>query len=264
MEIVDIAEEYRETYCNCLEDWSDEMKEAGSLKSRWYDRNRDQGLRVKLARDEQGRIVGMIHYAPIERAPAIGEGLYYVYCIWVHGHKKGVGDHRRRGIGKALLDAAERDAKALGGKGLAAWGITLPFFMRSKWFKKNGYSVADRDGMVELVWKSFAADAIPPKLLKPMKKPESGTDRPKVTCFRNGWCQAQNIACERMKRAAGELGGAVDIVEIDTDRRDVMDDWGYGDAIFVDGRQVVTGPPPTLDKLRRILKKAVAQRLRHG
>jgi hypothetical protein len=28
--------------------------------------------------------------------------------------------------------------------------------------------------------------------------------------FRNGWCPAQNLACERMKRAVAEYGGRID------------------------------------------------------
>ena len=65
-----------------------------------------------------------------------------------------------------LLDAAERDAESRGAKGMAAWGILLPFFMRSKWFRKHGYKKADRDGMIELVWKPFAEDAAPPRYEK--------------------------------------------------------------------------------------------------
>jgi|GEM_PF-2917000 len=28
MEIIDLSKEYDDTYCKCLEDWSEEMKEA--------------------------------------------------------------------------------------------------------------------------------------------------------------------------------------------------------------------------------------------
>ena len=114
MEIIDLADGYVDSYCACLEDWSDEMRESGSLKKEWYEKKRNQGLRVKLAVNEKREAVGMIHYAPIENAPADGSGLYYVYCVWVHGYKQGVGDNRKKGIGKKLLLAAETDAMALG------------------------------------------------------------------------------------------------------------------------------------------------------
>lgn len=260
MEIIDIADEYVDTYCKCLEDWSDEMKESGTLKQEWYRKKRGQGLRVKLARNEKNEIVGMIHYVPIEQAPASGKNLYYVYCIWVHGYKKGVGDNRRKGIGTMLLKAAEEDARTSGADGIAAWGITLPFFMRSRWFKKHGFVRADKDGMTELVWKAFKDDAEPPKLIRQKKKPEPGKDKVNVTCFRNGWCPAQNLACERVKRAAAEYGDRVDYQEIDTDTRENLEAWGISDALFIDDRLINTGPPPSYEKLRKLLKKTVEKR----
>ncbi|TVR73113.1 MAG: N-acetyltransferase [Spirochaetaceae bacterium] len=90
-----------------------------------------QGLRVQLARDNDGAIVGMIQYTPIEHAPLYGRDLYYIYCVWVHGHKQGVGSR--------LLDAAESDARTLGAKGIVAWGLRIPVFMRSRWFRKRRY-----------------------------------------------------------------------------------------------------------------------------
>lgn len=259
MEIIDLSDEYADTYCKCLEGWSPEMREAGDLKARWLARNRERGLRVKLARNERNEIVGMIHYAPIERAPAAGKGLYYVYCVWVHGYKKGVGNHQGRGVGTLLLEAAEKDARELGARGMAAWGLTLPFFMRSKWFKRRGYVPADRDGAMELVWKPFEKGAVPPGFLRQRKKPETAKDAVTVTCLRNGWCPAQNLACERAKRAAAEFPGRVRYVEIDTDDPERLAEWGVSDAIFVDDRMVVTGPPPKYEKLRGMLRKAVAR-----
>jgi hypothetical protein len=32
MKIIDLREQYHQTYFHCLEDWSDEMKEAGNHK----------------------------------------------------------------------------------------------------------------------------------------------------------------------------------------------------------------------------------------
>lgn len=255
MEIIDLSSEYEETYCRCLEDWSDEMKEAGGLKKIWLEKKKKEGLRVKLAKDEEGKIAGMIQYIPIEHAPVAGSGLYYIYCIWVHGHKEGVGNRQKKGTGTMLLSAAEQDCRDLGAAGIAAWGIILPFFMRSRWFKKHGFKRADRVGMIELVWKPFTAGAVKPRLLKMKRKPlvEKGTLT--VTCLRNGWCPAQNISCERMKRAAAEYSSSIKYVEIDTEKRENLEEWGIADAIFIDDNTVPTGPPPSYEKLRKKLKK---------
>ena len=36
MKIIDLEEKYNHLYFMCLEDWSDEMKEAGDHKENWY------------------------------------------------------------------------------------------------------------------------------------------------------------------------------------------------------------------------------------
>ena len=139
MEIVDLSPEHEGLYCLCLEDWSDEIREAGDHKARWYERMKQRGLRVKLARDDQGVIGGMIQYLPIEHSFLEGRDLNFVYCVWVHGYKQGRGNFQGRGMGKALLAAAEEDTRAQGKKGLAAWGVALPVFMKASWFKRQGY-----------------------------------------------------------------------------------------------------------------------------
>ena len=257
MEIIDLVEEYENTYCMCLEDWSDEMKEAGDYKKVWYERKKTKGLRVKLARNKEGRIVGMIQYVPVEEAPVLGGNLYYIYCIWIHGYKEGVGNWQNRGTGRKLLAAAEEDARSLRSKGMVAWGITLPFFMRSKWFKKNGYRKIDRDGITELLWKPFTGDAEPARLIKKKKTPGKQKNGVSVTCFRNGWCPAQNIVCERMKRAVEETGGRAEYIEIDTENRENLLEWGISDALYINGRQINTGPPPAYESLKKRLEKAI-------
>ena len=66
MKIIDLADNYKNIYYLCLEDWSEEMKEAGNHKKVWYNKMQSKGLRVKLAMDDDGRVGGMIQYLPIE------------------------------------------------------------------------------------------------------------------------------------------------------------------------------------------------------
>ena len=53
MEIIDLPSEQEQSHFKCLEEWSPEMRDVGSLKEQWYRRMKDKGLRVKVARDEQ-------------------------------------------------------------------------------------------------------------------------------------------------------------------------------------------------------------------
>ena len=160
-------------------------------------------------------------------------------------------------MGKALLKAAEEDAQALGAKGMAAWGISLPFWMRASWFKKQGYQKADKHGISILMWKPFAQDARPPKWGTVGKPPGLVPGKVTVTIFSNGWCQAQNLPAERAIRAARELGDKVVVREISTFEPADARKWGQCDALFIDDKQVNTGPPPSYEKIKKLIEKRV-------
>jgi len=255
MNILDLAAEREKLYFLCLEDWSDEIKEAGDHKEYWYRKMKDKGLRVKLALDETGEVGGMIQYVPVEYSFAEGSNLYFINCIWVHGHKQGRGNFQKKGMGKALLQAAEDDVKDIGASGIAAWGIPLPFWMRASWFKKRGYVKIDQQGFLgeALLWKPFTQGATPPRLIKPKKRPGILPGKVAVTALLNGWCPAQNMIFERAKRAAAEFGDKVVFQGIDTFNRENFLEWGIMDALFIDGKQVRTGPPPSYEKIRGII-----------
>ena len=257
MRIIDLSSEHEELFLKCLEDWSPEMNEAGDRRRAWLEKMRVRGLDVKLALDDRGVVGGMIQTVPIELSHARGKDLQTILCIWVHGYKQGRGNFQKRGMGKALLAAAEEQAQKNGKKGMAAWGIGLPFWMRASWFKKHGYQVADKNSMAVLLWKPFSADAAPPVWFKPLKRPEGMPGKVVVTAFVDGWCQGQNLSVERARRAASGHGDKVVYREMDTTDRAVLEEWGIPSALFIDDREVNTGPPPTYEKLRKLIAKRV-------
>jgi N-acetylglutamate synthase-like GNAT family acetyltransferase len=255
MKIVNISPEHENKYFCCLEEWSDEMKEAGDHKQRWYQRMKDKGVRVKLAQDDKGVTAGMIQYMPIEHSIFEGENLFVVLCIWVHGYKEGIGNYQKKGMGTALLKAAEEDCKAIGTNGLVAWGMGLPVWMKASWFRRKGYKVVDKSGIMRLVWKPFNDQAVPPAFIKRIKKPEKGKEKVNITMFRNGWCPAMNLVYERVLRASREFEDKISIAQYDTVDREVLDEWGITDGLFIDGREIRMGPPPSYDKIRKKIEK---------
>jgi GNAT superfamily N-acetyltransferase len=259
MRIVDLASNYEDTYLVCLEDWSSEMAEAGDHKARWYEKMRERGLGVKLALDEQGRAIGMIQYLPIEHTPALGSGLYMILCIWVHGHKQGVGDRQGHGVGRSLLAAAEEDVRGRGAKGIVTWGLMLPFWMKASWFRKHGYRRVDRSGMRALLWKPFTPDAVPPRWIEPGPPPERVPNKVAVTAFVNGWCPANNIVYERVRRAVESFGEDVVLTSIDTSERADMVRCGQSDCIFLDGKVLQKGPPLRYERIHKRIARRVAR-----
>ena len=257
--IIDLTKEYEPLYFVCLEDWSDEMKEAGDHKARWYNKMKDKGLRVKLALDDDGTVCGMIEYLPVEHAMTAGQDAYFINCLWVHGHKQGVGDRRKQGHGKALLQAAEDDARAMGAKGMAAFGLMLPVWIPAGYFRKRGYTPVDRNGITVLLFKSFAPDAAAPKLIRPEKTPEKQKNKGKVTVtfLLNGYCPGRSIAYERVKRIAAEFGDSVVFETVDTSDRETFLEWGVQNELFIEDKRIGFGPPPSYDKLKKLIGKRV-------
>ncbi len=258
MKIIDLDDQRVPLYLVCLEDWSDEMKETGNRKAEWYEKMKDKGLRVKLALDDNGTVGGMIQYVPIEYSFAEGANLYFINCVWVHGYKQGRGDFRHRGMGRALLEAAELDAKGLGAKGIVAWGLLIPVFMRASWFKRHGYHRVDRMGMQVLLWKRFTADAVSPKWIRPKEKPPLEAGKVTVTTLCNGWCPGQNLVLERCRRAVADprFAGKVVLRELDTFDRSTFLHYGISDALFINHKQIRTGPPPSFSRIQKLINKA--------
>ncbi|MBN2089818.1 GNAT family N-acetyltransferase [candidate division KSB1 bacterium] len=257
MQIIDLIPDNLKSYFVCLEEYSEEMKDAGDHKERWYNEMKNKGLRVKLAVMDDGKLGGMIHYLPAEQSFIEGEGLYFIPCIWVHGHKAGVGNVQKRGMGKALLAAAEEDARQLGAKGIAAWGLLLPFWMKASWFKKHGFVKADRLGFQILLWKPFEPDLTPPKWIRQQKTPDKIPGKVVVSAFVNGWCPAQNIVFERAKRAAAEFGDKVIFQAYHTIQRHDFLNWGISDGLFIDGKLIQHGPPLSYEKIKSLIAKRV-------
>lgn len=132
--------------------------------------------------------------------------------------------------------------------------------MRASWFKRHGYKVVDKDGMMRLLWKPFNEQAKPPLFMKQKKNPEPGSGKVNVTIFRNGWCPAHNITNERARRASAEFAGNIDIQEYETFDRDIVKEWGIFDSLFIEGKEVRTGPPPSFKKIRKKIEKRVRQK----
>lgn len=257
--IRELTKDTEELYCMCLEDWSDEMKEAGDHKRCWYENMKDKGLGVRIAFNEEGVAGGMIQYCPINYSSALGKDLYFIQCIWVHGYKKGRGNFQRKGMGTALLAAAEEDVKSRGAKGIVCWGVSMPFWMKASWFKKHGYVKADNAQGAVLLWKKFSDDAEPPEWRKPSKPIPAFSEKgiPLAVGFINGVCPAMNLVFERARRASEELKGLVEFRVIDTSTPEVLDEWGIADGVYIAGKEVRNGPPPSYKKVFTIMKKIV-------
>jgi hypothetical protein len=62
---------------------------------------------------------------------------------------------------------------------------------------------------------------------------------------------------ERAIRASGKFPGKVDLKEYNTTDKSIVEEWGISDGLFIDGREVRTGPAPSCEKLIKKISKKV-------
>lgn len=256
--IEDLNPSNRDRLCICLEDWSDDLKEVAPVKKKWCSYMEEKGLGAKLARNSEGKYLGMVQYLPAEYSSIEGEGLYFIQCVWIPKGKEVQGDYRKQGIGKALLQAAEEDIRSRGAKGIAAWGVSIPVWMKASWYRKQGYVRAQKEGIMELVWKPFSSDAQPPVFRKPRVKPQNGKAEGKVLVhsYVNGLCPAMNLGAERARRAVQQAGERVEYSQTSTLEAKEIAESGMVDALFINGKEMPLGPPPSEKKiLKAILRE---------
>ncbi len=259
MKIVDLNDKNRQSYFVCLMDNNTDLREAVYHKECWYNKMKDKGLCVKLAEDDTGKPGGMIQYFPIEHSFAGGDNLYFIHCIFVLGSKKDGGNFRKKGMGRALIKAAEDDAREKGAKGIAAWGVSIPAFMRASWYRKHGYTKVSKKGIMVLLWKPFTSDAKPPVWEVQDKKPgfELNPGKVTVTSFINGVCPAMNMVHERARKASAEFGDKVVYRKISTFKKENMISHGSFDDLFINYKKVKIGPPPSYKKIKRLIARKV-------
>jgi GNAT superfamily N-acetyltransferase len=257
--IESLSDKSLEPYYSCLEEWAKEMKEAGNLKRCWVEKMKDRGLGVQMACNSKGEYVGMIQYVPSEFTAVAGEGNYHIHCCWVHAYKgKGVGDWRKKGIGKALLLAAEDDIRSRGGRSVSAWGLSIPVWMKASWYKKQGYRAADKDGIALLMWKALSEDAVKPEWRKASSDLNPKSDKKlNVISYINGVCPAANIGHERIKWILKDYEDSVEYSVFENIEPEEIQKRGITDALYINGKSIPLGPPPKEKMLRKVLDKEI-------
>ena len=132
-------------------------------KIEWYSKTYEQGLRMKIAQNDNGEKIGFIEYVPAEFAwrPVNVPGYMFIHCMFIYPNK-----NKNKGFGSALVKACEKDAKAIGKVGVAVMTSKGAWITNKSLFLKNGFEDVDKNGRFELCIKKFDESAPTPKLIK--------------------------------------------------------------------------------------------------
>ena len=144
MQLLDINADTERAFFTCLHLEEPENLEATAHRRQWYAQHKDQEYKAQVLILDDGRIVGKCHTIPIEYSPFLGEDLLAILCIYVHMYEHHVGDQRRRGYGRFMLNHIEQHAHASGFKGVVAWAMDWEDWNPVSFYEHMGYARIDQ------------------------------------------------------------------------------------------------------------------------
>jgi GNAT superfamily N-acetyltransferase len=232
---------------------TDEWDASCRRRLPWLREMQEQGMRVLIARLD-GQHAGFLYLLPIEVAPAgpVGKDLAVIQCLTVRDGMKG------HGAGRALLAAAEREARASGQKGIVvgAYDHDL-WFMPASFFEACDYAVVRRRDKAVLLWKVFDPQAEAPRFMERRYRFEPIAGQVVIDLFWSRSCLTTDTEAQRVREVASEYGDAVLLREYSADDPAIRARYGIYRAIFVDGREVSWGYEAPKEGLRAAIREAL-------
>ena len=160
MKIIDVTPNnvHKETLF-CIKDVK---SPAFKSKQEWFEKRYEEGLRLKILKDDTEKMLGFIEYIPAADAwrPVEANNFIFIHCTYVYAKKV-----RNQGFGTMLIDEAKTDAKARGMDGLCVMTSKGSWIADKRLFEKNDFIEVDKKGRFELLSKKWNSNAPNPKLL---------------------------------------------------------------------------------------------------
>lgn len=245
-------EEYFVSTCSHVNE-SEEIDRCGQRRLEWMRAMHAQGMRVFTAR-LAGKLVGFAYLIPIEVSPwgPIGEGLTVVPCLWV------VPDAQRQGAGRALMEAAEGEARRQGSQGIATTAFHGDFwFMPAAFFEKLDYSPVRRRDNEAILWKRFDPSAEAPSFLERSYGFVPKPGKVVIDLFYNTFCETSDIEAYRVREVAADFGEAVVLNEYSADDRRTLLRHQLPRAIFINGEEIGWGYEAPKEGIAEAISKAL-------
>ena len=129
-------------------------------KVEWFKNKLNDGLRLKIATNMEGKQLGFIEYLPSERAwrPVNAQNYYFIQCIGLF-----VKDAKNKKIGRTLVDQCEENARRNKKSGVCTMTSDGTWIADRTLFEKIGFINADRLERFELMYKALDDRAPLPK-----------------------------------------------------------------------------------------------------
>ena len=263
MEIVDLDERSLDfvSWCTHVDEKRPDLLAAAKVRKEWLlDRTR-KGLRVKVAIDK-GEPVGFIHCLPIELDTwgMSGEDLMTVPCLTLD-YRLAYEQKTDTGYGRALMQAAEEEAKNAGKKGVAILCYDHDFwFMPASFFRKLGYEEIRRDKDTVIVWKNFG-DAEPPKLHKSKFIPHKLPDKIAVDIIWNPMCMTSIVERANVRDVCEEYQDSVVLREFSAGDIDFLKKHEISRGLFFNGVSKCWGYEAPKEEVRKTIEDLLSKKV---
>jgi GNAT superfamily N-acetyltransferase len=255
---MELADEYFVGTCTHTNE-SEEMDSSAGRRLAWLRAMHEKGSRVKVA-TVGGEQAGFLHVIPIEFCPwgPLGRDLLVIPCL--------VSANKGRGVAKALLAAAEEEARRQGGKGIVTIGYYHDFwFMPASFFEANGFlkcggarqGYFDPKSRAAVLWRVFDEHVEAPLLLKPNYEFKTIPGKVVIDLFWNEFCQTSNIEAQRVREVAAEFGDLVTLKQYSADDRVALLRHQIARGIFINGREIYWGYEAPKDGIREAISQAL-------
>jgi GNAT superfamily N-acetyltransferase len=234
---------------------TDEWDASCQRRIPWLHEMQEQSLRVKVALLD-GQHAGFLYLLPIEVAPAgpVGRDLSVIQCLTVRNSLQG------HGVGRALIAAAEEEARKQGRKGIVVTGFYHDFwFMPAPFFEECGFTVARREGNTAILWKTFDDQAQAPAFVERHYRFWPVEGKVAIDLFWSRSCLTTDTEAQRVREVAAEFGDAVLLREHCADDPAVRARYGVYRAIYVDGQEVSWGYEAPREGLRKAIQEAMSE-----
>lgn len=236
------------------------MKEPMENRLRWLQKMMPQGLEIIVALEDpkpemlhypyagkirhadlavRGKVPkGLLEYLPIELAlePVKGKNSLFINCIWI------LPAFWKTGVAKGLMHQFIGEAKTWGGATVLAyeggrWFGTTIKYMPSSFFQKFGFEEVSRDGTRVLLHLDLGAHKLP-RLTTPKKRTIGEKDKLLMDVFCNSQCPWCGRMVDQIKRNLRKYPN-VTLNVINTDRREVIEQFGFSRGVFINGEPVI-------------------------
>lgn len=260
---MDESSEYFASTCTHVNE-SEEIDVDAKERLAWLKKMHGKGLRVKIVRVDS-KIAGFLNMMPIERSSMgpLGEDLMVIWCLVVPKEFKG------RGAGRALVEAAEEEAKRQGKKGLVTYGYRWDFwFMPASFFETLGFKQVDARRVdyggetgsldeIVILWRPLDDTAKPPRFPESKYEFRPVPGKVVVDLFWDISCQTTNIEGKRVKEVAEEFGDKVVLNEYPTHDHDVFMKYQKHRGIFINGKEIGWGHEAPKEGVRKAIQTAL-------